>query len=76
MGRVTFHHVRFCGSPKNDERGLSLCVAHHLHDGGRDSIERGKAAWAQRFSIDIEAEIENYRRLYVESGGTLKSAPF
>lgn len=63
----TIHHVRLCGSPRDDRRVIGLCAALHLHDAGEFSIERlGKSAWMERWNVDIEAEItrcnEDYER--------------
>jgi hypothetical protein len=60
-GRLTFHHWRKNGSPKNDRRGFILCQGHHLHDFGPHSIERlGKDKWLEMFGIDPEAVMADY----------------
>ncbi len=65
-GCITFHHVRLCGSPKDDRRGFGLCEAGHLHGAGKFSIERlGKRKWQEHWGIDIEAEIARLRVLYL-----------
>lgn len=66
QGRLTVHHVRECGSPKNDRRTIKLCEAHHLigSDQGA-SIERlGKTAFEKRHGVNIEAAITEYNRQY------------
>lgn len=55
-GRLTFHHVRNHGGKRDDRKGFILCVAHHLHDGGPDAIERGRDRFERRFGFSIEAE--------------------
>lgn len=64
-GRITVHHVRTLGSPKNDRRVLTLCEAHHLHDFSDYSIERlGKAKFQDLYAVDIETEILRYNEAY------------
>jgi hypothetical protein len=53
-GYITAHHVRRFGSARVHARAVPLCVAHHLHDAGPDSVERGKARFEKRFGIDLE----------------------
>lgn len=76
-GPITFHHVRFCGSPKDDHRGLALCQGGHLHDFGADSIEHGKAQFEETFGICIEDCIQEYFAQYqLETGSVpLNRAP-
>lgn len=62
----SLHHVRFCGSGRNDRRALGLCWEMHLHDYGKYSIERlGKPKWEAHHGISIEAEITRYNEDYV-----------
>lgn len=64
-GDLTAHHVRFCGSPKNDLRILMLCGAGHLHDFGPKSIEKiGKQKWEDYWQVSIEAEIQRLNQEY------------
>lgn len=64
-GSITFHHVRECGSPKNDRRGIGLCEAGHLHDAGQFSIERlGKEQWQTYWAVDLEQEIAALNAVY------------
>lgn len=65
-GVVTFHHVRFCGSPKNDRRGFGLCCAGHLHGWSKLSIEHGKSEFERRWKVSIEKEIQRLNREYEE----------
>lgn len=61
----TVHHVRFCGSPKNDRRALGLCAALHMQGFGAHSIEQlGKDAFEKVHGISIEAEIQRYNEDY------------
>lgn len=63
--RLTTHHVREFGSPKNDREAIRLCEAHHLHDFGMFSIERiGKAKFEQRTGLSIRALIVYYNEAY------------
>ena len=39
-------------------------MAHHLHDAGPDSIERGKARFEKRFGVDLEVEISKFNAVY------------
>ena len=72
-GVLTFHHVRSCGSARDDRRGLMLCAGHHLHDGGRESLERmGRENWQAHFDISIEAEVRRNQVAYLESGHRFK----
>jgi hypothetical protein len=51
---ATTHHIRFCGSPKNDHQVIRLVERLHLHDAGPLSIERiGKDAFEVEFGIDL-----------------------
>lgn len=61
----TVHHVRFCGSPKDDRRTLGLCAELHLHDLGEFCIERlHKERFEAHHGISIEAEIQRYNEDY------------
>lgn len=64
-GARTLHHIRDCGSPKNDRRSIMLCQAHHHIHWGHKSIEfLGKKRWQEFWGIDIESEITRYNALY------------
>ncbi len=66
--RLTFHHLREYGSPKSDRRGLVLCVGHHLHEGGLQSIEQiGKVKFEHFFGISLNAESDALRERYERS---------
>lgn len=69
-GRLTVHHVRANGSPKNDRDTVPLCEAHHLHDFGSQSIERmGKRKWQEYFSVDLCATIAQLQEEYTCRSG-------
>lgn len=58
-GIVTFHHIRTCGSPKDDTRGIGLCCAGHLQAWSAWSIEQlGKLAFEAHWDINLEDEIK------------------
>lgn len=63
---ATVHHVRFCGSPKDDRRTLPLAPEYHMIGfGSETSIEAlGKAKFEARYGVDIEAEIREYNERY------------
>lgn len=64
-GRITFHHVRRFGEEKNDRRGVSLCVRHHLQEGGSTSIHSlGKVKFQREFGVDLEKAIRFYNKKY------------
>lgn len=59
------HHVRKCGSPKDDRRTLPLAPEYHLHDFGPESIERlGKAKFEALHGVNLEAAIVAYNELF------------
>lgn len=63
---ATIHHVRLCGSARDDHRALPLCPMHHqIQPGPRTSIEAlGKRKFEQMYGVDLEASIQQYRREY------------
>jgi hypothetical protein len=63
---VTLHHVRFCGSPKDDRRVVPLAPEYHLiQHGPYTSIEAlGKAKFQERYGVDLEAAIRRYNSEY------------
>jgi hypothetical protein len=69
VGVVTFHHLRPSGSQKNDEWGVGLCLAGHLHDFGQQSVERlgKKGKFEEHWGVDLAAEaqknVEEWRAL-------------
>lgn len=66
---ATTHHIRFCGSPKNDRVVIRLVERLHLHDAGMLSIERlGKEAFEVEFGIDILTEAAKLRARYLQHG--------
>lgn len=68
---LTTHHVREYGSPKNDRKTIRLCTAHHLHDFGPWSIERGKKHFEQHTGLSIPALIVYYNEAYETIKGKL-----
>ena len=69
--RATVHHVRFCGSPKDDRRTLPLAPEYHMiQQGPRTSIEAlGKAKFERRYKVNIEAAIVAYNTRYARETG-------
>jgi hypothetical protein len=67
---ATCHHVRICGSSRDDARVLPLCPVHHLiQHGPRTSIEAlGKRGFEERYGVDIEERVADYRRRYLARG--------
>lgn len=62
---ATVHHVRCCGSPKDDTRTLPLAPEYHLYQAGPMSIEAlGKAKFEAVHGVNIEAAIAHYQALY------------
>ena len=68
LGRLTIHHLREYGSPKNDRRTVPLCEAHHLIQAGPFAIERGKRKFIERTGIDLEAAIGGYNLQFEKEG--------
>ncbi len=68
---ATIHHVRLCGSARDDHRILPLAPEYHLiQHGPRTSIEAlGKRRFEERYGIDIEASVAEYRRRYLGARG-------
>ena len=65
---ATVHHVRFCGSPKDDRRTLPMEAGYHQEQEGPESIEKlGKTKWQALHGVDIEAQISKYQRNYLET---------
>jgi hypothetical protein len=65
-GRMTIHHVRRCGEPKNDRRTVPLPEEKHLiQHGPYTSIEAlGKKKFEERYGVDLEAAIVRYNEQY------------
>jgi hypothetical protein len=64
---VTVHHVRFCGSPRNDHRTVPLVARLHMrtHEKpGFPCIERGKKVFEALWRVDLEAAIKTYNRVF------------
>jgi len=63
---ATVHHVRFCGSPKNDRRTLPLAPEYHqIQNGPYTSIEAlGKKKFEARYGVDLEAAIVKYNEQF------------
>lgn len=63
---VTVHHVRFCGSPKDDRRTLPIELGYHTYQEGPESIEAmGKDRWERQHKVCIEDEIKRLQGLYL-----------
>jgi hypothetical protein len=64
---ATCHHVRICGSARDDHRAIPLAPEYHLlQHGPKTSIEAlGKAKFQERYGVDLEAAIAEYRRRYL-----------
>jgi hypothetical protein len=64
----TVHHVRFCGSHRNDRRTLPLCGRHHqIQPGPYTSIEAlGKVKFEATYGVCIEDEIRKLNAEYEE----------
>ena len=74
---ATVHHVRFCGSPKNDRRTLPLAPEYHEIQFSPFSIEAlGKAKFQKRFGVDLEASILYHNRLYEAEQPLRDGCPF
>lgn len=64
---VTVHHVRFCGSPKNDRRTIALVARLHMRgceQPGIPCVERGKRVFEEFHGVNIEHAIANYNRRF------------
>lgn len=64
---VTVHHIRFCGSPKDDTRILPLVPRLHMLTSelpGQPCIERGKEVFEASWGVDIEGLVLKHQRLY------------
>jgi len=80
---VTVHHVRFCGSPRDDRRTIPLVARLHMrtHETpGEPCVERGKKIFEQRWGVNLEAEIQKLNWAYEQkntprpkAGGTEKA---
>lgn len=71
-GPSTVHHVTASifgfRIPRSHRRVVPLCLAHHQHDHGPESVERlSHAGFFSRFGIDLLAEAE---RLWRESNAS------
>lgn len=63
---ITIHHVRFCGSPKDDRRTLPIEYGYHQIQEGWASIEAlGKETWEELHGVDIEQSISAYQARYL-----------
>lgn len=64
--RATVHHVRFCGSLKDDRRTLPIAPEYHLiQHGPKTSIEAlGKVKFERRYRVNIEEKIREYNLSY------------
>lgn len=70
-GRLTVHHVRRHGEPRNDFRVLPLCEAHHQKNHGELAVHAiGKTEFMRLFHVDIEHEIVKFNALWIASANT------
>lgn len=66
-GHLTVHHVRFCGSPKDDTRTIPLLAYLHqlvFKRKGVVCIEDGKERFEEHYGVSIEALIAQHRERY------------
>lgn len=64
-GRLTIHHIRDHGSPKDDTKTIPLCEGHHQHDFSMFAIERlGKVKFEQYAGLNLQALIKYYNETY------------
>ena len=69
-GPLTWHHLRYSGSPKVDTDGVMLCFSHHQIQGGAESIEAmGREKWQERFGVELAVEAARYRQAYADAEG-------
>ena len=64
---ATVHHVRFCGSPRDDRRIVPLVARLHMltnETPGQPCVERGKKIFEAFWKVDLEAAIKHYDSLY------------
>lgn len=66
---VTSHHVRFCGSPKDDTRIIRLAARYHMAGFGNLTIEHGKRNFEEAYGVDIEEEVKRLRGKYLTEKG-------
>ena len=64
---VTVHHVRFCGSPRDDRRTVPLVARLHMrtHERpGEPCVERGKKIFEAFWGGSLETAIMKYNAMY------------
>lgn len=68
---ATTHHVRFCGSPKDDTRIIRLVARLHMatHAGFRCCIEDGKQIFEETYECNIEDLISQLQARYKQEQG-------
>lgn len=67
---ATTHHVRFCGSPKDDTRIIRLVARLHMDTAsvpGTPCIEHGKELFEKFHNVSIAAMITEFQERYTES---------
>jgi hypothetical protein len=62
--RVTAHHVRRYGEPKDDRRAVPLFACRHMHGFGDETVEHSKKNFEARFHVDLEQIILRLNRQY------------
>ncbi len=68
-GRLTIHHVRRYGEPKDDRRTVPLPASLHMRGDevpGIPCVERGKAVFEKFHGVDLEAAILDYNARYAQ----------
>jgi hypothetical protein len=65
-GRITIHHVRRFGEPKNDRRTVPLPSSlHSIQENARTSVEAlGREGFQAYHQVDFEAAIVSYNEQY------------
>lgn len=59
---TTFHHLRTCGSPKDDTWGVGLCWYGHFKAWSENSVEAlGKDKFEKRWDISLTEEAQRNR---------------
>lgn len=69
---VTVHHVRFCGSARDDRRTVPLVARLHMRTDekpGFPCVERGKKIFEQYWKTDLEEAIKKYNAKYEREHG-------
>ncbi len=69
----TVHHVRLCGSPKNDRQAVPLEFGYHQIQDGPESIESlGKTKFQRQTGVSLSWEIYRLNALYLREHPEVK----